>query len=91
MSITDIFKNYLSKAAKSTEAPEGFCPNCWGRQEYEGKFLEALHQEKIDLNNVEQKVGWIQAYAAEHFEGIKLLETDDLVECPSCKLTYRRT
>lgn len=54
--------------------PIGLCPNCWGRQSYGGQFYEALKKERIDLNNIEQKKGWILAYAAENFVGIDLLE-----------------
>ena len=91
MSTADVFINFLKGKKVFRDAPEGYCPNCWGRQEYGGKFLKALHAEKIDLNNANDKKGWIQAYALKHFEGIKLRETDDLLECPSCKLTYRPT
>ena len=73
---------------KSTEKQ---CPNCWGYQEYEGKFLSTLQKENIDLNNLKEKKGWIQEYAIKHFEGIKLEETGDLFECPNCKLTYKHS
>ncbi len=36
-------KNYFAKKWKgeSTPAiPKGVCPNCWGRQEWEGQFFE---------------------------------------------------
>ena len=82
MNLIEFVKNHLN--GTSTETPEGFCPNCWGTQEYEGKFVKAIHQEQIDLNNVDNKQGWVQAYATKHFEGIKLKETEDYYECPSC-------
>jgi len=69
--------------------PQGYCPNCWGRQEYEGKFLEAMQKENIDLNNIDLKKGWIQAYATRNFEGITIRTTDDIEQCPTCKLAYR--
>jgi hypothetical protein len=31
-----------------------------------------VEKEKIDLNNINERKGWIQAYATEHLEGIKL-------------------
>ena len=40
--------NFLKKkqASKDETSPEGFCPNCWGRQEYGGQFLEAVKNHK---------------------------------------------
>lgn len=84
-------KKLFSKKETSIEAPEEYCPNCWGKQEYGGQFYEALVNENIDLNNVEEKKGWIQAYAARHLEGIKLKTTGQVNTCPSCKLSYKPT
>lgn len=46
------------------------CPNCWGRQEYEGQYCEVRITKKIDLNNVEEHLGWITAYVMENFDGV---------------------
>ncbi len=89
MKLLDAIKKFLgNKDATKIEAPEGHCPNCWGRQEYNGQLMDAIVQENIDLNNLNEKVGWIQAYATQHFEGIKLKPKDDVLECAACKLTY---
>jgi len=91
MSLFDSIFDYLKKRKHDKSVPKGYCPNCWGYQEYEGKFLNTLQKENIDLNNLKEKKGWIQEYAIKHFEGIKLKETDDLFECPNCKLAYRHS
>jgi hypothetical protein len=91
MNIIEIFSNLLKQKAEGNEniAPEGFCPNCWGKQEYGGNFYEAVEKENIDLNNVKARKGWIQAYAAEHLEGIKLkATTPGNYECQICKVSY---
>lgn len=91
MNIVQIFSNLLRNKADGNEnaTPQGFCPNCWGKQEYGGKFYEAIEKEQIDLNNVNERKGWIQAYAAEHLEGIKLQKTEKgIYECQICKSTY---
>lgn len=80
---------FFTSTKNIENAPEGFCPNCWGHQEYLGSFRNALEKEKIDLNNVGNKKGWIQAYASKHFEGIKLQKSDNITSCPACKLTYK--
>lgn len=84
-SIINLFKNKSEK----TEAPEGVCPNCWGRQEYSGNFYEAVKNEGIDANNASEKLGWIQDYADKHLSGIKMDKTTEGHVCPKCKVIYK--
>ncbi len=91
MNILESVANYLKGNKNNLEVAEGYCPNCWGQQTYEGKFLELMQTERIDLNNVTAKKGWIQAHAVKHFEGIKVKQTSDAFECPSCKLRIKPT
>lgn len=83
-SIIEFIKKFFNNSTDDTTAPEGYCPNCWGRQEYGGQFREAINNEKIDLNNIDQKRGWIDAYAKKNFQGIKLRENDGSTYCPTC-------
>ncbi len=85
MTIFERLKSVL-QGKKDAPVPDGYCPNCWGEQQYEGRFLEKLQAEKIDMNNIDQKRGWVQGIAAQYVSGIKQKETDDLFECPNCKL-----
>jgi len=78
----------LFKREKKVEAPEGICPNCWGKQEYSGKFYEAIKNEGIDVNSASKKKGWIQDYTDKHLTGIKL---DSEAVCPGCKVSYRQS
>jgi len=89
MNLIDVVVKFIKGEKQTTDVPEGFCPNCWGRQEYEGQFFEAVKNEQIDLNNVTEKKGWIQAYAVEHLEGIKLKKMEGVLECTACKVTYK--
>jgi len=66
------------------EVVDGYCPNCWGYQEYQGKIFSAAKKENVDLNNVGKIKGWIQAYAAKHFESIKLVKRNGMDTCPAC-------
>ncbi len=91
MLIFDVVKRFLSGESKTLETPENACPNCWGKQEYGGRFLEAVEQQKIDLNNLNAKKGWIQEYAVRHFEGIKVDKTRDQYSCPMCKVSYTQS
>ena len=64
-------KNYFKKKSQNQEtglAPEGICPNCWGKQEWEGQFYEHMRAENIApesdtynnfIKNVTRKLGEI--------------------------------
>lgn len=81
--------NYYQEDSKE-KAPEGFCPNCWGHQKYEGKFLDAIKKEKIDLKNIGEKRGWLQAYVSTKLEGIRLKKSDKGMTCDSCSRVYTK-
>lgn len=94
MNIIESLSNFLKKKEKTTinETPEGFCPNCWGRQEYSEQFYEAVKNEGVDINNIDSKKGWVKDYADKHLLSIQLThDNDDEVACPKCKITYRPT
>lgn len=81
MTLLDKIKEFVSNKP-TDKVPDEFCPNCWGKQKYAGEFLEAIKKEKIDLNNLESKRGWIQAYSDKNLSGIKLSGTHKT--CKSC-------
>ncbi len=89
MSVIQSILSFLSKKEANQKAPEGFCPNCWGRQEYEGQFFETMKNEGIDANNVSDKKGWIQDYADKHLTGIQLHQKGNGLVCSKCKISYR--
>ena len=72
------------------EAPEGFCPNCWGREEYGGQFYKAVKNHGLDVNSKNPERGWIQDYADKHLSGIQLKPENEGYVCPQCKLTYQK-
>jgi hypothetical protein len=86
MSIIQTLKDWLT--GKDHEPPKDVCPNCWGRQEYEGKFFDAVKQQDIDVHNLKDKLGWIQTYAKKNFEGIELQPTDGGLRCKQCDSLY---
>jgi hypothetical protein len=92
MDIVSSIINFIKGGKKKEEVPEGLCPNCWGRQEYNGEFYKAIQHEEIDTNNVDAKRGWIQGFVAQNLEGIALFEhpdSSDLV-CSKCKTHYKK-
>lgn len=86
LAIESIINYYQDEEKDNKTAPEGFCPNCWGHQKYEGQFLEAINREKIDLKNIGEKRGWIQAYVSSKLQGIKLKKTAKGMQCPTCSI-----
>ena len=87
MNLFESAKQLLQGTSKM-ETPEEYCPNCWGRQEYAGQFLTKMKENKIDLNNIDTQMGWIEAYAIRHFEGIKPNVSEGVQSCQSCNLTH---
>ena len=78
-----------NKDLDKTEAPDGLCPNCWGRQEFGGQFYDAVKMHGMDANTKEPEVGWIKDYAVKHLKGIRLKYSDDGAVCQKCKISYR--
>ena len=70
---------------------EGVCPNCWGRQEYEGKYIQLeadLTKDNINHNKQNQKA-FIQQFVETNVTGIRLKKDGDFQTCPSCKMKYK--
>lgn len=84
---------YLKKSSEHSKesAPNGYCPNCWGKQEYGGKFYKAVKNYKTDINTIDPKSGWIQDYVNKNLSGIQLQKKNDELVCQNCKLTYHPT
>jgi hypothetical protein len=79
-----IFKRIFSKN-EPINTEEGYCPNCWGKQEYQNEIYAAAEKANIDLNNIDLKRGWIQAYAARYLQALKLIDKDGEKVCLTCK------
>lgn len=87
MSLIENLKTYFSKKSNDKEtasAPEGICPNCWGKQEWEGEFYK-----KIKANNITPEHNTYNNFihkVAEKLEAITLKE--DVLICETCKVSY---
>jgi len=86
-SLLNLFKKKETPSIE--DAPDGYCPNCWGYQEYGGQFFEAVINDKVDVNSASPNVGWVQDYANKHLSKIKLQPHEEGYVCPNCKVTYR--
>ncbi|MGB5379277.1 hypothetical protein [Muriicola sp.] len=85
-SLLDLLKKDDNTASKET--PVGMCPNCWGTQEYSGKFYEASKNYDADVNTPNPNIGWIRDYANKHLAGIALQPHEEGQVCEHCKVVY---
>ena len=85
-SFLKFFKTH--KTFSKDAAPEGYSPNCWGRQEYGGEFYTAVRNYSHDVDSHDPHDGWVVDYAKKHLKGIQLVEADDHKVCQNCKVTY---
>ena len=91
MSIVNSLLSLLKKNNNkpTEESPEGMCPGCWGRQEYAGKFYEAVKNHTANINENDPSKGWIQDYADKNLSSIQLQKHNDSFVCQKCKVNYK--
>lgn len=88
MNLADNIKRFF-KAKDNNEpvgkAPEGVCPNCWGRQEWEGNYYKLIKAKNItpESNTYNNFIHEI----ASKLDKISLKE--DTYECTTCKTKYK--
>ena len=90
MNIAENIKRFF-KAKENNEttnsAPEGICPNCWGRQEWEGNYYKLMKAKNItpDNNTYNSFINEI----ASKLDKITLRE--DSYECTTCHMKSKPT
>ena len=84
--------NWFSKKKEADKIimEEGFCPNCWGQQEYEGKFREAVRDNTKDILNGEPAAqqAFVQKFVSENLTGIRLKRDNDYLVCAGCNTKH---
>jgi len=82
--IDNITHNIKNQNNKEEEySPEGTCPICWGRLQYDGKIRDLLKDKQIDVNNHKDRYMLIQDFMKHNIDGIKLKESV-VTDCPNC-------
>lgn len=81
---------FFKRTAQETkeESPEGFCPNCWGKQEYDGVIRKLYTDKQIDVNNHSANYAFIQDFVVTRINGIHLKKGNNSLECPTCQVKY---
>ena len=72
------------------QTPDGFCPNCWGSQEYDNQIRELYKDKQVDVNNHEANYAFIQDFVVTHVNGIHLKKGKNSFECPTCRKKYQQ-
>ena len=76
------------KVETEDKTPKGFCPNCWGEQEYDNQVRELYKDRQINVNNHNENYAFIQDFMVTHLNGIHLKKGNNSFECPTCKVKY---
>ena len=86
MDILEAIANFLRipKSENANLAPEGICPNCWGRQDYDDHFRELQSDMQVDVNNHQAHYAFIQKFVVNKIEGIHLKKEDSKIVCITC-------
>lgn len=54
MGVFENIKSYFNKMEEhqmTGHAPKGVCPNCWGRQEWDGEYFKVIKGQNINPND----------------------------------------
>jgi hypothetical protein len=86
MDLTKRLVEYFKKPVKETKytPPQGYCPNCWGKQEYDHQIRKLYMDKQIDVNNHGANYSFIQNFVITYLDGIHLKKGNNGFECPTC-------
>ena len=88
MNLEDSLKRFFKKKINNEDigkAPEGVCPNCWGRQEWEGEFYK-----QIKANNITPESNTYNNFIHEVASKLgKITLKEDTYECTTCHVKYK--
>lgn len=88
MNIIENIKNYFSAKEQgdtTMKAPEGICPNCWGKQEWEGEYYK-----KIKANNITPEHNTYNNFVHEVVSKLdKITLKEDILICETCNVSYK--
>ncbi|GEM_PF-2400107 len=81
-----ISKFFSSLSGKAEEVTTVDCPNCWGREEYDGVKYQAVVNQTPTVKSGKKDIGWIQEYTAQYLSHQGRLKKDQ--PCPKCRMVY---
>jgi protein-arginine kinase activator protein McsA len=89
MNILENIKAYFNAKSDgnvSLKTPEGVCPNCWGKQEWDGKFYK-----KIKANNITPEHDIYNNFIHEVSQRLgRITLKEDSYKCENCQMNYEK-
>ena len=88
MAVLDNIKSYFNKKRNNEStgpAPDGICPNCWGKQQWEGEFYSFMKGSKNDKRD-ETYNNFINKVVETNISGITI--DKDTYTCKTCQIKY---
>ena len=89
MNLIENIKSYFLAKSKNEEtglSPEGICPNCWGRQEWEGNIYK-----QIKANNITPESNTYNSFINEVVTKLdKITLKEDTYKCTTCNVKYEK-
>ncbi len=89
MSIIQNLKDYFKKKENNQEtgsAPEGVCPNCWGKQEWDGEYYKFMKGQ--NANPSDDTYNSFVQDVARKLDKITIKE--NTYTCETCQVVYKR-
>ena len=87
MNLIESLKSYFSAKSKgeTPKAPDGVCPNCWGRQDWDGEHYKFMKGQKANPHD-ETYNNFIQDVARQLD---KITVDPSTYTCETCKVAYK--
>jgi hypothetical protein len=88
MSILENIKDYFSAKSAGKEikkAPKGICPNCWGKEEWDGEFYKLKKGNRL-VGNDQTYNNFINKIVESTISGIVI--NKDSYQYETCKTSY---
>ncbi|MFT4831774.1 MAG: hypothetical protein ACI815_001424 [Psychroserpens sp.] len=87
MNLVQNLKNYFKKKDNNQEvgdAPAGICPNCWGKQEWDGEYYKFMKGQNANPSD-ETYTSFVQNIAR-NLDKITIKEST--YTCETCQIKY---
>jgi hypothetical protein len=90
MNLLNNVRAYFKKKRNNEEtglAPEGVCPNCWGKQEWEGEFYKIIKSK--DAKSESETYNNFIKDVVKKLDKITLTKED--YACETCNVKYKKS
>ena len=87
--LVENIKKYFKNKKENKEigsAPEGVCPNCWGKQEWDGNFYKMMKAKNVTPES-DTYNSFIKEVVTKHISGITIHK--DTYTCTTCNLQHK--